>query len=205
MAKSTKTPRTTKISLPKVNASQIKQEKTLPYNGNVVSEKGFAFSFACFDRSHKLFNLGSEKGTQTIEGAWFLELLDCLKNISKSTVPELIKSSYDLHRIDWERTNTTPPCDNEQLEYWQFRINKSKGRVIGFLLDGIFYIVWLDAHHNLTDSEGYGTATYYARPKSCYELLIEKNEALNKEIQNLSLENERLLNILEDYTNPAFT
>ena len=35
-------------------------------------------------------------------------------------------------------------------------------------------MVWLDPHHNLTDSEGYGTATKYYTPKSEYETLQDK-------------------------------
>ena len=55
--------------------------------------------------------------------------------------------------------------DLQQYNFWQFRINKSRGRVIGALIEGVFYIVWLDCHHNLTDSEGYGKARKYPPPK----------------------------------------
>ena len=42
----------------------------------------------------------------------------------------------------------------EQYEWWQFRISKSKGRVIGIFIENCFHIVWLDRYHNLTNSEG---------------------------------------------------
>lgn len=45
------------VALPMVG--NVEPEKpTLPYNGSVVADTGFSFSFACFDHSHKLFNLG---------------------------------------------------------------------------------------------------------------------------------------------------
>ena len=150
-----------KVTLPfdssKINYSKI----TLPFNGKLVKENNFSFSFACFDRSHELFNLGSNSLEGVVSGTWFLELLDCLKNVSNMTIADLKQSTHDLHPIDWSKTNTTAPRNNEQLEYWQFRINKSKGRVIGFLIDGVFYVVWLDPHHNLTSCEGYGGIRKY--------------------------------------------
>ena len=38
--------------LPSVGSPTENIVKTLPYNGNVVTEKGFSFSFSCFDRTH---------------------------------------------------------------------------------------------------------------------------------------------------------
>ena len=147
---------TKKISLPPVQTPTIDMKRTLPFNGKAVSEKSFSFSFACFDRSHELFNLGDTSATGTVSANWFLDLLDCLKSVSNMNTSEMRTSLHDLHPVDWNKTNTSAPSGGEQCEYWQFRINKSKGRVIGFLIEGVFYIVWLDPHHNLTNSEGYG-------------------------------------------------
>ena len=185
MAKSTVNLKMTKnINLPSA-PSVPKGARTLPHNKQVVCDESFTFSFSRFDREHELFNLGSGKGREPIEAAWFLDLFDCLKSVSSRTIPQLISSMHQLHPIDWKKTNTKPPDDNEQQEYWQFRINKSKGRVIGILTKGIFYVVWLDPHHNLTDSDGYGTAKYCPRPKSEYELLCEKCCEIDRENQEL--------------------
>lgn len=172
MKRSSKKHRT--IKLPDVNIPAETQKTTLPFNGTAVSEKSFSFSFACFDRTHPLFNLGSNRGDGIIGGKWFLDLLDCLKNVSNKTVSELRVGTYDLHPIDWSKTNTSAPCTNSQIEYWQFRVNKSKGRIIGFLIDGVFYIVWLDPYHNLTDSEGYGSVVKYKTPLSEYETMTQE-------------------------------
>lgn len=176
--------KTTKLPHPKIPDTE--KQRTLPYNGSVVSDKGFSFSFACFDRQHKLFNLGCDKTENGIvSSAWFLELLDCLKEINNKTFAELKGGKFDLHPVSWNTANTPPPNMSEQLDFWQFRINKAKGRVVGFILDSVFYIVWLDPHHNLTDSEGYGGVREYTTPLSEYELLRNENKLLKEQVELL--------------------
>lgn len=177
---------TKRFNLPTVKNPIAKERKTLPYNGNAVTEKSFSFSFSCFDRTHELFNLGDNTTEGVINSKWFLDLLDCLKSVSNKTISELKSSLHDLHPITWSKTNTNAPFNNDQYDYWQFRINKSKGRVIGFLIDGIFYVVWLDPHHNLTNSDGYGGIDRYRTPLSIYEtqeLLIKQYEGTIGKLQ----------------------
>ncbi len=174
-----------KINLPPVDLKVVQSKVTLPYNGNAVTEKSFSFSFACFDRSHALFNLGDNTAEGVVSGKWFLDLLDCLKSVSNKTVFELKGSMHDLHPVDWEKTNTCSPGGSEQTEYWQFRINKSKGRVIGFLIEGVFYVVWLDPHHNLTDSVGYGTVVKHKPGLSVFESNLLEIEQLRQRITYL--------------------
>lgn len=140
-------------------------EPTLPFNGKYIKDGQFTFSFSCFDRQHKLFNLGGKNKDNTVGGRWFLRLLDCLKSVSGKTIQELRNSTHDLHRVTWENTNVSCPVDSLQKEYWQFRIDKSHGRVIGILIDAVFYIVWLDPYHNLTDSEGYSGVKTFKQPQ----------------------------------------
>ncbi len=186
MVKSMSNHKTTKgIKLPEVKDKIEDRKKTLPFNGSAVTEKSFSFSFACFDRKHKLFNLGDKTSGGVVGGSWFVELMDCFKSVSNMTVPELRVSMHDLHPIDWDKTNTRAPDGGEQREYWQFRINKSKGRVIGFIIDGVFYIVWLDPHHNLTNSEGYEGAVEYKAALSTYELNDMKIEQLKQQVESL--------------------
>lgn len=183
-----------KVSIPKPSASQ-----KLPYNGQVIADSGrFSFSFVCFDRTEKLFNLGSNEPDKTVSGKWFIDLMDCLKNIGGMTVNEAVRSSmYDLHRIDWKKTNMKqPPKGYEQQEYYQFRINKSKGRVIGILIDSIFYVVWLDPHHNLTNSVGYGGANIYKPALSLYEEREKQIAEQAAEIKKLKADLDEAYNLL---------
>lgn len=185
MAKNTKKRKTINLSLPETEA-KYNTQIALPYNGIFATPKNFSFSFACFDRTHELFNLGDDRGPDgTISGAWFLSLLDCLKDVSNKRISDLRTSIHDLHPVDWEKANTRPPAGAEQLDFWQFRLNKSLGRVIGIKVESTFYIVWLDPHHNLTDSAHYETAKSYRAGMSEYEKLLRENELLmaqNKEL-----------------------
>lgn len=181
-------PKKFNIPIPSTPASSSGQFQ-LPYRGTVVSDGGFSFSFAAFDRSHKLFNLGDDsKKSGVVSGKWFIELLDCLKDLSKMTVNEIKTSMHDLHPVDWDKANTSMPSESHQCEYWQFRINKSKGRVIGVITGGVFYIVWLDPHHNLTNSDGYGTEKRYKPAFSLYETQEVAIAQLKKENERLAEE-----------------
>ena len=141
------------------------ESRSLPFNGSVITERRLLFSFSAFDRHHKLFNLGGTNEDNTIGGRWFLKLLETFKSVCNKTIIELMsKSTHDLHRINWDKANAKPPKGYEQLEYWQFRLDKSSGRIIGTIIDNVFYILWLDPYHNLTNSEGYGGVKYYPEP-----------------------------------------
>jgi hypothetical protein len=176
---------TSGITLPAVVIPKEVGKKTLPYNGNAVTEKSLSFSFACFDRTHDLFNLGDNTADGVISGRWFVDMLECLKGVCNKNISDLKHSMYDLHPIDWSKTNTSAPKGFEQLEYWQFRVNKSRGRIIGFKIDSVFYIVWFDPHHNLTDSEGYGTATKYRAPESEWETKVKEVAQLKERVKFL--------------------
>jgi hypothetical protein len=111
--------------------------------------------------------------------------------------------TYDAHPVNWKSTNASRPRNSEQLEYWQFRINKSRGRVVGFLIDSVFYIVWLDPHHNLTDSEGYGGVVNFSRPRSEYEILENKLLGLEAENKLLQCKIKEYEELLEKKTQPS--
>lgn len=173
-----------KIILPKSQKTNIDDIK----NAKVV------FSFEFFDRSTELFNLGNTCVH------WFVSLLDVLKDITSKTYNEFKNnhySFYDLHPIDWNKTSTRFVFMNEQLEAYQFRLSKSKGRVQGFFIDNVFYIVWLDRHHNLYPDNGhYGGIKYYSPTPSCTEML-------EKRIEELEEENRNLMKLLDTVTYPS--
>lgn len=135
------------------------------------------FSFMYFSRENKLFNLGDKtQEFNTVHGPWFISLIDCLKEASGKTIPEMC-TFFDLHQVNWKSANVPKPKEADQFEYYQFRVSKSKGRVIGTINDGVFYIVWLDPHHNLTNSPHYPHARRQPTPMSEYDCLkIAYNE-----------------------------
>lgn len=187
-----------KITLPKAQAPPSSEKVRLPFQGSVVHQQGFSFSFAAFDHSHEMFNLGdNENPSGAVSGKWFIDLFDCLKSVSNMTTQEMGQSTHRLHRIDWTKTNTTPPSGSEQCEYWQFRINKSKGRVIGVLIDSVFYVVWLDPHHNLTDSEGYGTVNWNKPAIGLYETQQAEIDKLRRRVADLEEERKGLYELID--------
>lgn len=175
---------TNSLNIPPAKTTEA-SASLLPYNGNAANEKTMTFSFACFDRSHKLFNLGDNTSDGVISGKWFLDLLECLKCVSNQEISSLKHSTFDLHPIDWHKTNISAPPEADQYEYWQLRVNKSRGRIIGIKIRGLFYIVWFDPHHNLTNSEGYGTLTKYRAPESEYESNQREIKILREKVSYL--------------------
>ena len=166
MPKNTNKHRANKFALP--IAGQVKKSlERLPVDQTALTSS-VTFSFALLDRNHKLFNLGGNNADGTVGGKWFLDLLDCLKSVSGKTIQELKQRPFCLHPVNWRTTNTKCPFSHNE-EWWQFRINKSRGRIIGLLIGGIFYIVWLDPFHNLTSIEGYGGIKTFNQPLSEYE------------------------------------
>ena len=176
--------------------------KTLPFNKAATRRNVFTFSFARLNRDHALFNLGDDEAKpKSLPDGWYLALLDTLKEASTKNVQELKNQPFELHPVRWDKANARRPEHDEQYEYWQFRISKSKGRIIGYTVhedaQTVFYIVWLDAHHNLTDSEGYGKAREYARPLTPYEILENENERLRAECDSLKKELEEAYALIE--------
>lgn len=184
-----------KHKIPKFTVANVEEFKK-------ATNKEIIFSFKFLDRLHEAFNLGNLKN---VCDNWFVELLDCLKEVSNRNWGQLInESKFDPHSHNFEKTNFKYELfDKEalkQLECVQFRLSKSYGRVHGFLIDNFFYIYWLDPHHNMNDSKGYGGVTKHPAIKSCYELLndhninlYQENEKLQNKIKNMEEEQDSIL------------
>lgn len=171
-----------------------KVKKDIAKSDTNVNDRNVIFSFDALDRHNKLFNMGDyENNPLSVEKGWFLDLLDCLTDVSKLKLKDFRKAGkYDLHHVSWDNTNIKRPEMYEQYDFYQFRINKSKGRLIGFFIENCFHILWLDRHHNLTNSEGYGGVVQYKIPKSLYELQDENLKLANEKCKRLMNENQKL-------------
>jgi hypothetical protein len=87
------------------------------------------------------------------------KLLSRLRDVCQITVQEFrtSKNSKTLraHTINWDETSEKEgfTCLNAQLrdnEPWQFALTANvHGRVHGFLIDSIFFVVWIDPDHQL--------------------------------------------------------
>jgi len=90
-------------------------------------------------------------------GAWFESLLERLQALSSLRPQEVLSSrssALRAHPIEFSRSSEPQGFAhlNHRLrgyEPYQFQLSKERGRVHGFFIDLIFYIVWLDPHHRL--------------------------------------------------------
>ena len=174
------------ISTPSIYQIPIGDKRELLQN------KEIDISFRFFDRTHKAFNLAK------IEADWYLTLIDTLKDFCNRSFNNLSKvPKYDYH--DW---TVKPPKylikdlypDLEQQEQIQIRLDRVKGRIHGFFVDHIFYIIWLDPEHNMTDIDGYEPERDYPPPKTSYELILDDLVRLRKEL----MEKDKYISELED-------
>jgi hypothetical protein len=157
------------------------------------------FSWSFFDRNHELFNMGGRKHP------WFLSMMDALKTISKMTFKEFRMQRSDkglrVHSHNWDGANACFDFEDDWLEQHeedclQFSISKANGRVHGFMIENVFYIVWMDPEHNLYPSKNHELVNKYQYPLSDYEILQIENESLKSERDELE-------SLLEEDTNPG--
>lgn len=108
--------------------------------------------------SFKYLHMGHEKFKYDDQDAqYFLKLIERMQGLSFFKVSELQVSrskSLRFHDNDWSRT--TEDCfglpNEEELvdKPWQFEISSIEhGRVHGFFIGNVFYIVWFDPKHLL--------------------------------------------------------
>lgn len=122
---------------------------------NLADETKFkdniSFSFEFF-RQCEWFGLGE------CDKEWYALLVNELTTVSAMTVTDLYnnRKKQQYHPINWSQKNIpVQPDDIDWIpeEYrqhlWQFHITKSRGRVVGFLYNNIFFIVLLDPKHNI--------------------------------------------------------
>ena len=112
------------------------------------------FSFKFYDPDHVEFHCKDR------EVEYFQKLLERIKELSRERVSSLTNRKADrtlrFHPIDFgeERVSQLGFGIGGWEEYnddaWQFSLSKTEnGRVHGFLIENVFYIVWLDPRHRL--------------------------------------------------------
>lgn len=160
-------------------------------------QEKMCFSLKYLELKHEAFNLGKTKRS------WFISLLKVLRDISDLNRNELVvqmQQRFNCHNHDFQDTEYTYNFEEdflEQADCRQFNISKSKGRVHGFIFGNTFFIVWLDAHHNLNPDSKFGGLTLYDPPMDEYEALYNEYEVLkgkNNKLQEELKAFEELLN-----------
>ncbi len=137
----------------------------LPPSPKTNSTDKLSFNFSYFKQS-KWFGL---KGTNS---AWFISVLEQLKQMSTIPISEFLssqkfKNNLRWHRINYQNKNCPYKSQAElleevkfpkeslaqEIEVVQFQISKANGRVVGIRLDCIFYVFHFDRYHNLQPSK----------------------------------------------------
>ncbi|MBD2455929.1 hypothetical protein H6G80_17815 [Nostoc sp. FACHB-87] len=133
-----------KTKLPQESTSSIKPTKLKPL-------QGISFSFKYYQDSHNKFSCNYK------ELGYWLTLLERLKALSSLSAQELLvnrSSSLRCHPIKWEDTSESRfglPNEEQLVDTpYQFSLSSNEhGRVHGFFIDEVFYVVWLDPDHLL--------------------------------------------------------
>lgn len=185
--------------LPPIDIPKEFRQKTIPISREEIDnfEKSknekIIFSFRLLELTHRYFNLG---GTCI---KWFNNVFAKLQDISSITKNELLFEKKDIfrpHPIKWEDVDQKFPFSGlEQLECRQISFGKGLGRMHGIMIGNVFYIVWLDPHHNLYPCQQYGGRKEYKPGETCCGFLDD-------ELKRLERENRELIALLEEYTTP---
>jgi len=132
--------------------------KTTKYIHRGKLDKGYKETLKeadCLTFSFKHLDLNDpEFKIDRCEGKWFIKLLERKKSYCTMT-PQKIKEggkATRCHTIDWSQTSKRGfniPNLSYDIDERQLGISKNRGRIIGFFVENLFYVVWLDPDHNL--------------------------------------------------------
>ncbi|NJR15400.1 MAG: hypothetical protein HC785_06600 [Calothrix sp. CSU_2_0] len=130
--------------MPKDAPSGIRGTKLKP-------PQGISFSFKYYQDDNNKFSCMEKKVI------YWQTLLKRLKDLSTLMVQNLLNnrsSTLRCHPIKWEGTSENGfglPNEEQLVDTpYQFSVSSNEhGRVHGFFIDEVFYIVWLDPDHQL--------------------------------------------------------
>lgn len=136
----------------KIKASKTPEDKIHPLE---IPSKYLKFSFEHVDFANEKFSFSD------CDITYFQSLFDRLKALSSWTGKEFatnISRSIRSNPIIWDRTtepngfihfNETLRDYYNQLAF-EFSVSVNEhGRVHGFLIENVFYVIWFDPSHNL--------------------------------------------------------
>lgn len=120
--------------------------------GTPDTQRHISFSFRHIEQTHDKFQYARR------DAAYFCKVLERLSALSNFTVQEFHasrSSAMRAHPIAWEGTSEPQGFANlnEQLRNstpFQFAVSaNAHGRVHGFFVGNVFFVVWLDPDHRL--------------------------------------------------------
>lgn len=124
----------------RINPSSIDDTEKVSFNFKRLCEKREKFCYT------------------TKEANYFLKLLERLRDVSRMKKLELVQSfnnkTLRCHRIDFTSDSTSETSfglgEDIDADAWQFSLSQNEhGRIHGYFVGNIFYVVWLDPNHEL--------------------------------------------------------
>jgi len=139
----------------KINKTKLNDSDFIGKSKEKVSaelDKKIKFSFKYLDLNKK-FNI-NDCGTNYL--LLFISRLSVISDMYAKKFKECELDTLSNHRIDWDKPKYTENCfgipEEEKKAYspFQFGLDNNKyGRIHGFIIDNIFYVVWIDPKHRL--------------------------------------------------------
>ncbi|OZB90045.1 hypothetical protein [Paenibacillus sp. XY044] len=155
------------------------------------SKEKIVFSWRYFDGKHEAFNCGNA------DKSWFMDLMEVMKNVSNMSLNEYMQCKpLRVHSHDWSKVTykydhlTAEQVKQIENDTTQFSISQAKGRVHGFLIENLLFVVWFDPDHNLYPGDR--DLVLARQPLSSYEILQLEHDTLKEEYESLLKEKEAL-------------
>ena len=133
----TKIDRNSKI----INPTPIDKEERISFNFRRLNPKDTKFDWTC------------------CEVNYFNTLIDRLRNLSNCTRKEMLhtfnQKSLRFHPLNFKDGSLSEKTfgvlsEDVDDDAWQFELTANKhGRVHGYFVENVFYVVWLDPKHEL--------------------------------------------------------
>ena len=139
-------------SRPSINRTKIDSSSSIINPTKIDPEARVSFNFRRLIEKEKKFVYCSK------EVKYFLSLVERLKDISNFTKKQLVNDhskSLRFHPIDFKDKSVSENTfdilsEDVDDDAWQFSLSSNEyGRVHGYFVDDVFYIVWLDPDHKL--------------------------------------------------------
>lgn len=96
------------------------------------------------------------------QASYFVTLLDRLREVSRMNIAEMTvqnRRSLRCHPIDFSQSSVSETSfgilgEDVDKDAWQFQLSSNEhGRVHGYFVENVFYVVWLDPNHELYPGE----------------------------------------------------
>ena len=133
-------PSVTKFERKNIKPADVEGTKKVSFNFRRLEEKLEKFNYSCRDSKY------------------FCTLMKRLKDISTMDKIDMTvrnKRALRCHAIDFKSETVTENTfgvlgEDVEDDAWQFQLSSNKhGRVHGYFVENVFYVVWLDPEHQL--------------------------------------------------------